>query len=104
LFKRIFAVGRALDDVPVVELRVKHREAVVMAGRNSDVLHAGGFGASDPGFRIEFFGTEKVWKPLVAVELQSAVVDDPLDVAEHAVNAPMDEEAEFHVLKFLPGF
>src|SRR5271167_3415674 len=32
-----------------------------------------------------------------------ALVEDPLTVAEHAVDAPVDEEAEFHVLKFAAG-
>ncbi len=30
-------------------------------------------------------------------------VEDPFAVAEHAVDAPVNEEAEFHVLKFAAG-
>ena len=30
-------------------------------------------------------------------------MEDPLAVAEHAVDTPVDEQAEFHVLKFAAG-
>ena len=103
-FERIFFVGRALDDVPVREFGVEHGEAVVVAGSDGDVLHAGGFGESDPGFGVEFFGIEKVREALVVVELELAVVEDPFAVTEDAVDAPVDEEAEFVVLEVLAGF
>ncbi len=32
-----------------------------------------------------------------------AFVEDPFAVAENAVDAPVDEHAEFHVLKFAAG-
>jgi hypothetical protein len=100
----IFLVRGALDDVPVGKLGVEHGETVVVAGSDGDVLHAGGFGQSDPGFGVELFGVEEVGQTFVVVEPELAVVENPFTVAEDAVDAPVDEQAELVVLEFLAGF
>ncbi len=69
LLERIFAVGRALNYVPVGDFRVEHGKAVVMARSYGDVLHAGGFGESDPGFRVKFLRVEEFGQTLVIVDL-----------------------------------
>ena len=38
--QHVLLVGRAVDDVPVGDLRVEHREAVVVLAGDGDVLHA----------------------------------------------------------------
>ena len=52
---------------------------------------------------VEFFGIEECRQAVVFVDLEMALVEDPLAVAEHAVDAPVDEHAELHVLKFAAG-
>ena len=40
---------------------------------------------------------------LYSSTLRLTIMEDPFAVAEHAVDAPVDEHAEFHVLKFAAG-
>ena len=101
--QRIFLVRRALHDVPVGNFGVEHREAIMMARGDGDVLHAGGLGERDPCVGVEFFGIEKCRQALVFVDFQLAVVEYPFAVAEDAIDAPVNEHAEFHVLKFAAG-
>ena len=74
-----------------------------MARGDGDVLHAGSFSKGDPGGGIKFFGIEKCRQAIVFVDREMALVKDPFAVAEHTVDAPVDEQAEFHVLKFAAG-
>ena len=101
--QRILLVRRALHDIPVGDFRIEHREAVVMARRDRDVFHPGSLGQRDPGLRVKFLGIEKQRQAIVFIHLQLAIVEDPFAIAEHAVHAPVNEHAEFHVLKFAAG-
>ena len=53
--------------------------------------------------RVEFFRIEEHGQAVILVNLQLAIVEDPFAIAQHAVYAPVDEHAEFHVLKFAAG-
>src|SRR5215469_1095533 len=102
-FQGILLVGRARDDVPVGDFGVEHRKAVMMAGGDGDVLHARGFGQRDPGAGVEFLRIEEQRQAIVFLYRELAIVEYPLAVAENAVDAPMNEHSEFHVLKFATG-
>lgn len=52
---------------------------------------------------VEFLGIEEHWEAIVFVDLELAIVEDPFAVTQHAVDAPVNEHAEFHVLKFAAG-
>jgi len=78
-------------------------KAIVMARSDGDVFHASGFGEGDPGFRINFSGSKNS-ASVRSRGFEFAVMKHPLAVAEHAVNAPVDEHAKLCVLKFLTGF
>src|SRR5581483_2921879 len=76
----------------------------MMAGSDGDVFHSSGFCQSDPGVRVELLGIEKLREAIVFVEGQLSVMEHPLTIAEHAINPPMNEHAEFCILKFLTSF
>ena len=95
----IFLVRRSRDDVVVGHPGVEHREAVVMLARDGDVLHARGLRERNPLGRIERHRIELRRQLLVIGDGDSPVVHDPLTVAEHAVDAPVHEQAEARVLE-----
>src|SRR5215472_8831209 len=102
-FQRIFSIGRSGDDVPVGNFGVEHGKAVVMTRGDRDVLHPCGFGQRDPGLRVEFFWIEECGEAVVLIDGEMALVEDPFAVAKDAVDAPVNEHAEFHILKFAAG-
>ncbi len=76
----------------------------MMLAGNGDVFHAGGFDERDPFCRIEFGRIELGRQLLVFTERDLVVVHDPFAFAQHAVDAPVNEEPEFSVLKPLSRF
>jgi hypothetical protein len=76
--QRIFRVRSASNDVPVGNFRIEHRETVVMSRGDGDVFHARRLGQRDPGLGIEFLRIKKLWQVLTFVQLQLAIMKDPL--------------------------
>jgi len=74
-----------------------------MAGGDGDVFHARGLGEGNPRLGVEFLGIEKCSQAIVFVERQLAIMENPFAVAQNAVDAPVDEQAELHVLEFTAG-
>ena len=89
--ERILLIWCGVDDVPPVLLGREHGEAVVMLARDGDVLHPGGFGQRHPLGRIELRRIELRGQRLVFGDRHLPIVHDPLAVAQHTVDAPMDE-------------
>src|ERR1019366_5712713 len=52
---------------------------------------------------VKFLGIEKRRQAIVFVERQLALVEDPFAVAQNAVDAPVNEQAELGVLEFAAG-
>src|SRR5207244_13497862 len=71
---------------------------VVLAG-DGDVLQAGGLRECDPFRGVECHGIELRRQLLVVADRNLAVVHHPLAVPEHAVDAPMHEQAEARILE-----
>ena len=101
--QRIFLVKCTLHNVPVGDFGVEHREAIVMSRGDGDVLHPRRLRERNPCLGIEFLGIEEGWQAVVFVDFQLAVVEYPFPVAEHAVDAPVNEQAKLHVLEFAAG-
>src|SRR5205085_4952521 len=68
---------RPIHDVVARRLRRKHREAVVMATRDRDVSDAGPFREQHPFARVELYGIERRREPLVAVDVDAAILHHP---------------------------
>ena len=99
--QHVLVVRRALDDVVVAHLGIPHREAVVMLAGDRDVLHARGLHHATHSAALNFVGLKWGGKFLVLGNGDLLVVHHPLAVTEHAVDAPMDEQAETRLLE--PG-
>ena len=97
--QRIAGVGRPVDDVVPGRLCREHREAVVMARRDRDVLRTGGLRDGDPFARVELHRVERRRQPFVRVDGHVRVLHHPLAFAELAVDAPVDEHPELRVAK-----
>ena len=99
LLQRIAPKGRPVDDVVRRRGGLEHREPVVVPRRDRDVPDAGGSCEVDPCARVELDGVEGAGEPLVFGHGDLAILHHPLALAEQAVNAPVDEEAELRVLE-----
>ena len=93
--QHVLPVGRAVHDVVVAHLRVEHREAVVVLRRDRDVPHARGLGHRHPRRRVVLDGVERRRHvPLVLRDREALLLHDPLALAGHGVDTPVDEEPE----------
>ena len=93
LFYDIFFI-RGTAYAPVALSGIPQAEAIVMAGDERDVLHAGSLGSAHPGGRIEGDGIENVFEAAVFFHPDVAVIHDPFPMSENAAGTPMDEHAE----------
>ena len=98
-FNQIPFKRRGIDDIIVRLLRVEHREAVVVARGDADILRTGGFDGRDPFRRVELDGVEARSQLRVFLPIQVLVVHHPFAVAQHTVDAVVEEDAEFVVLE-----
>ena len=103
-FDDIALKRRAVNDVVRRLLGVEHRKAVVVARRDANVFRSGGFHIGHPFRCVVFRRIKPVGQLGVLLPVDVFVVHDPLAVGHHAVNAPVNEHAEFHVLKLRPVF
>ena len=94
LTDHIAAEGRGLDDVEVRLAGGEHREAVVVARGDADVLRAGVGHGLHPAVGIEGGGIEAAGQPRVLVAVDVAVVHHPFAIAGHRVEPPVNEDAE----------
>ena len=96
--------GRAVHDVVVACSRLEHGESVVVARGECDVFGTGRLESLHPLLCIELGGVESVGQMCVFLVVDGLFVHDPLAVANHGVDTPVDEDAEFIVLKILARF
>ena len=101
LLENVAAVGR-VHDVVVALLRVPHGEAVVVTCGEADVARSGSLEGAHPRFGIEAVGIEGVGGLGILRAVQVLVRQIPLALGKQAVDAPMQEDAEFAVGKRLP--
>ncbi len=83
---------------------MEHGEAVVMAGGDTDVLCAGSFHIGYPFLRVELGRVKAVGQLGILLPVDVLVVHDPLAIGHHAIDSPMDEYPELHVLELGPVF
>ena len=95
----IFAIRRSVHDVPLALFGAEHGEAVVVLAGDGDVFHPRALGQRHPGGGIELHRIELRRQLRILGHRHLAVVHNPFAVAEHAVNAPMNEQAELIVLE-----
>lgn len=99
----ILFIRRGVHDV-VIRLRgIPHRKTVVVARRETDVSCPRGFDGRDPLRRVEIVWIERVGQLGVLLIIDIAVGHRPFARAEHGVKSPVEENAEFGVLKRRPG-
>ena len=102
-FHDILFIRRGVHDV-VVRLRgVPHRKAVVVARREADVPRTRGFDGRDPLRGIEIMWIKRIGQLGVLPVVDVPVGHRPFARAEHGVKSPVEENAEFGVLKRRPG-
>ena len=102
--ERVPVVRRGVDDVVARHLRIEDREAVVVLGRDDDVLHPRVLGDVGPRVGVEPCGVEAVDIRLVFGDRDVRPAHDPLaDAADplsivragrHRIRAPMNEHSE----------
>ena len=103
LLQHVALERRRVDDVVRADLRLEHREPVVVLGGDDDVLHARVLRELDPRVGVELDRVELRGELLVLLHRDLRAVHDPLAEAERAlplplaggnrVEAPVDEEA-----------
>ncbi len=98
--QHITAERRGVHYVVVALCGVPHRESVVVSRRDAYILCSCVLYGRYPGFGVERAGIESGGSLGVFVAVKS-VVQIPLALSEHAVDAPMYEHAETRVLEFL---
>jgi len=104
LAQRVAMERRRSGNVEPVRLRVEHREAVVVLGRNHDVLHPRGLRQGHNIVRAEARGVELRRQRLVVRHRNRGIVHDPLTQrgdllavprpGRDRVETPVDEHAE----------
>ena len=71
----------------------------MVARGDADILRTGGFDGRDPFRRVELDGVEARSQLRVFLPIQVLVVHHPFAVAQHTVDAVVEEDAEFIVLE-----
>ena len=99
--QHVVGVGRAVDDVVGGSGRLEHGEAVVVTRGECDILRPSILEGLHPFVGIELRRIEAVGQMAVFLIVDVAVVHHPFALSQHGVDAPMEEDAEFLVLKLL---
>ena len=99
LLENVALEGCRLDGVVVAGRRVPQRETVVVARGDGDVLRAASLDGLDPLVGVEQRGIERGGEFRILLIVDVAVLHHPFALSEHRVEAPVQEDAEFLVLK-----
>ncbi len=94
LTQHVATEGGAIYDIVAGLLGGKHGEAVMVACGETDVLGAGLLECRHPSLGIEQRRIEPMGSPGILMPVDTGIMHIPLSLAKHAVDAPMQENAE----------
>ena len=91
-----------VDDVIVRHCCIEQRETVMVPCSETDVFRSGGLDGTDPLAGIEGCRIESACSLCILLSVR-AVIKIPLTLGKHAVDTPMKEDSESHILEILTG-
>ena len=103
LLQDITSERRCVYNIVIRILRMEHRETVMMARGQTNILGAGGLDGRHPfaGIKPGRIKARREFGVLLPVDV--GIVHIPFALRRHTVNTPMEENAEFVILKSLTG-
>ena len=91
----------SIHNVVIRFLGIEHREAIMVTAGDGDVLGTRSLDLRHPFCRIELRRIETRSQLGILIPMDVTVVHVPLAPGGHAIDAPMQEDAELVVLKLL---
>ncbi len=102
--QHVAAEGGGVHDVIVRLAGRPHGESLVVARGEADVFRPRRLDGFDPFLRVEAGGIEARRQFGVFLVVQVLAVHHPFALRQHAVQPPMEEDAELVVLELFAGF
>ena len=100
-FQYVTTKGSSLHDIELALLGSPHRETIVMTGGEADILGTSLLDATHPLSCIKTVRIESICHLGIFITVGHCILQIPLALSKHAIQAPVQENTQLHISEFL---